>query len=89
MCVLGAGVVARQFPELSDYVVPGRAVGATADHRALSLISDGFGSSPHRFGMGLVDGNRPVTDGTDVLIPGGPSRYEFALAAPPASLERS
>ena len=35
LCVLGAGVVARRFRELSDYVIPGRAVGATARHRAV------------------------------------------------------
>ena len=28
------------------------------------------GSPPHRFGMGVVDGIRPVADGTQVLIPG-------------------
>ena len=52
LCVLGAGVVARRFRELSDYVLPVRAAARAPQPPRERPMRDGFGSSPHRFADG-------------------------------------
>ena len=73
--VVSGGILCVARGRRRRAAVPGAAASTPRGGRSGDAVGrrpdDRSGSARHRFRVGIVDGIRPVADGTQVLIPGG------------------